>query len=66
MLVATGLALAAPAIGDDADEKLDKVRERMSTMFEAVEPEHINIGPLDGWYEIQSGSIVAYVSAPST
>jgi len=31
-------------------------------MFEFIDPEHVNQSPMDGWYTIQKGSIVAYVS----
>lgn len=62
ILVAAGLIIGVPSLAADQDEKLDKVRQRMSSMFEAIQPEHINTGPIEGWYEIQSGSIVAYVS----
>ncbi len=32
-------------------------------MFEAIEPEHVNPSPIEGWYIVQKGSIVAYISA---
>ena len=45
------------------DAALEEVRAKMTTMFESIEPENINTSPIDGWYTIQQGSIVAYVSA---
>ena len=42
--------------------KLEAVRAKVSGMFDAIEPENVNPSPLDGWYMIQKGSIVAYVS----
>ena len=57
MLVCTGPAQAA----DDA--ALEGVRSKISTKFEAVDPDDINPSPIDGWYTIQKGSVVAYVSA---
>jgi len=52
---------AAGAFAEDA--ALEEVRAKMTAMFESIEPENINASPIDGWYTIQQGSIVAYVSA---
>ena len=57
------VALLAVAVNAaDVDPKLEAVRAKISTMFDAIQPEHVNPSPLDGWYTIQKGSIVAYVS----
>ena len=56
------LALWQVAAAADADPKLEQVREKVSTMFEAIEPQHVNASPIDGWYTVQKGSIVAYIS----
>jgi len=45
------------------DAELEAVRAKMSAKFEAIEPENVSASPVDGWYTIQQGSIVAYVSA---
>jgi thiol:disulfide interchange protein DsbC len=34
----------------------------MDTMFGEISPEDVHRSPVDGWYTIQKGSIVAYVS----
>jgi thiol:disulfide interchange protein DsbC len=47
----------------DVDPQLEKVRAKVSSMFESIDPEHINPSPIDGWYTVQKGSIVAYISA---
>jgi len=57
MLLSTTRAEAA----DDAE--LQAVRVKISEMFESVDAEDIKSGPIDGWYTIQRGSVVAYVSA---
>lgn len=69
-LVAAGtLFLAATPIAADvadavaADDKLESVRKKLSGMFEQIEPEHINPSPIEGWYAVQKGSTIAYVSA---
>ncbi len=54
--ICTGIAFA-----DDAS--LEEVRAKMSEMFQEIQPEHINVSPIDGWYTVQKGSVVAYVSA---
>lgn len=50
------------ALAADADARLDAVRTKVSAMFEAIEPEDVKRSQLDGWYLIQKGSIVAYIS----
>lgn len=52
---------AASALAEDA--ALEEVRAKMTALFESIEPGNINSSPIDGWYTIQQGSIVAYVSA---
>ena len=57
-----GLALLAPAIAGETDENLERVREKIAEVFEVIEPQHVDVSPVDGWYKIQKGSIVAYIS----
>lgn len=52
-----GLAHAA----DDAE--LESVRAKVAGMFEMIDPENVSRSSVDGWYIIQKGSVVAYVSA---
>lgn len=59
-VVATFFFVTYAAAGDDA--ALEDVRAKMSTMFESIEPENINRSPVDGWFTIHQGSIIAYVS----
>ena len=61
--ICAAIVVSPAAQADVASEELDRVRDKMAGMFDAIEPEHINKSPVDGWYEIQKGSIVAYVSA---
>lgn len=58
VMVCCGTAVMA---ADDA--ALADVRAKMDAMFTEIEPQHVNPGPIDGWYTVQKGSIVAYVSA---
>ncbi len=60
--LAAMLLWTAPS-GAEEDAALQAVRVKISEMFESVDAEDINVGPVDGWYVIQRGSVVAYVSA---
>lgn len=61
------LALATlaltPAVAAEGDAQLQQVREKIAGMFDMIKPENVNPSPIDGWYTVQTGSIVAYVSA---
>lgn len=61
-VIAMSFLGAAPASAADDDAALEEVRAKMSAMFEAINPENVNRSPIDGWFTIQQGSIVAYVS----
>ena len=60
MLIVTLLSVTGAQAEDAA---LEEVRAKLTAMFESIEPENISASPIDGWYTIQQGSIVAYVSA---
>lgn len=59
-VIAAGLMCIAVVAA--ADDKLEAVRASISEKFEVIEPQHMNASPIDGWYMIQKGSIIAYVS----
>ena len=61
-LVAT-LVLSSILNVASADAELEAVRAKISGMFKEIEPQHVNPGPLDGWYTVAKGAIVAYISA---
>lgn len=58
----TTLLFAANSFAADIDPKLEEVRAKVSGMFDAIDPEHVNVSPIEGWYTVQKGSIVAYIS----
>lgn len=60
--VAASLLLFAHAYAADDDAALEEVRAKMAAMFQAIDPENVNRSPVDGWFVIQQGSIIAYVS----
>jgi len=47
----------------DKSAELDQVRQKVGEMFEMIEPEDVSTSPVDGWYTIHKGSVIAYVSA---
>ena len=59
-LVATFSLL--PAAAQHVDDSLEQVRQKVSDMFETIDKKDVNVSPVDGWYAIQKGSIVAYIS----
>ena len=59
-LIAT---IVLPISAMAADAELEAVRDKVSGMFDMIEPGDIVASPVDGWYTVQKGSIVAYVSA---
>ena len=67
LCIAAIAAIAAfavvPATAQDVDEELEQVREKVHAIFAAINPEDVNPSPIDGWYTIHKGSVVAYVSA---
>ncbi|MBT8087950.1 MAG: hypothetical protein KJO46_07930, partial [Gammaproteobacteria bacterium] len=62
LLATVLLAAGTPAVADD-DAALEEARATISAKFDTIAPENIDRSPIDGWYELQKGSIVAYVSA---
>jgi len=61
-LAAFAFAGASTLAAEDGAE-LEQVRQKIGAMFDTISPEDIKTSPVDGWYMIQRGSIVAYVSA---
>ena len=65
LVLMTALFAIAPASAQQVadDEELTQVRQKVNAMFQAISPEDVTPSPLEGWYTIHRGSIVAYVSA---
>lgn len=61
-LLILSLVATPPAAADEQDANLDEVRERIAEKFDVIEPENVTVSPIDGWYQVQKGSVVAYVS----
>ena len=62
-IAAFAVFAVVPATAQEADEELEKVRQKVNSMFEMIGPEDVTPSPIDGWYTIHRGSVVAYVSA---
>ncbi|MDX1481312.1 MAG: DsbC family protein [Woeseiaceae bacterium] len=60
-VVASILVLAAPLAA--ADEDLVAVQKKIASLFPEIQAQHVFQSPIDGWYTIRKGAIVAYVSA---
>ncbi len=63
-LLTIGLLGSASVIADEAsaDAKLEAARARINAMFQEIGPENVTLSPVDGWYTVHKGAIVAYVS----
>ena len=62
LLTVLALSGVTAAHAADTDPGLAEVQAKISEMFEAIEPNDVSTSPVDGWYTVQKGSIVAYVS----
>jgi thiol:disulfide interchange protein DsbC len=61
--IASTCVFAVAAIAADDAEELERVQQKVSGLFGEIEPQHIVASPVDGWYTISKGAIIAYVSA---
>lgn len=61
LLLASALVVM-PAFGGQSDEVAAEERERIAGLFESIDPDDIHGSPIDGWYTIRRGPIVAYIS----
>ena len=61
-LAAASLCLATATVALADDEQLDSVKAKISGLFPEIKAEHVFASPIEGWYTIRKGAIVAYVS----
>lgn len=63
-LLSAGLLALQPALaqGETDMAELQQVREKVSSLFDEIQPEHIQPSQIDGWYTIRKGAIIAYIS----
>lgn len=60
--LAAAFLMASPVVAGD-DLSLDEARAVIAGKFGMIEPEDVKVSPIDGWYMIQKGSVIAYVTA---
>ena len=63
MMSACALIVSPAAAAEDDSEELAHVREAVSGLFDEIEPQHIMASPIEGWYMIRKGAIIAYITA---
>lgn len=61
-ILLTTLIGLAPVAAAGAGEVPAEDRERIAGLFESIAAEDIYTSPIDGWYTIRKGSVVAYIS----
>ncbi|MEM6513946.1 MAG: DsbC family protein [Pseudomonadota bacterium] len=57
------LLLPLSLMAQDSNDELESVRAKIASMFDVIEPENVKASPLDDWFVVQKGSVIAYVSA---
>ena len=62
-IAAMAFYAAAPASAADDDAVPDEVRNAIAAKFDTIDPENVYASPIEGWYSLQKGSVVAYVTA---
>lgn len=60
-IVTLSLLSSSPLLAAD-DEELQAVRAKINLMFDQISAENVNPSPVDSWYTVQKGSVVAYIS----
>ena len=45
-----------------ADDQLDAVRAKVAEMFDSIDAKDVDASGIDGWYKIQRGAVIAYIS----
>lgn len=61
LVAVAALTFGSAVFADEAE--LKAVQEKISSLFPEIRAEHVFASPIDGWYTIRKGAIVAYVSA---
>lgn len=62
LLAAVLLYVAVPASAQEISADLQKVRDTVAGRFSEIKPEEVFESPIEGWYTIRKGAIVAYIS----
>ncbi|MCZ6826025.1 MAG: DsbC family protein [Gammaproteobacteria bacterium] len=67
VLLTAGLLLVSMPIqaDDEVSAELQKVRDTVSEKFAEIGAENVFESPIDGWFTVRKGAIIAYISADS-
>lgn len=67
VLLTAGLLLVSMPIqaDDEVSAELQKVRDTVSEKFAQINPDDVFESPIDGWFTVRKGAIIAYISADS-
>jgi thiol:disulfide interchange protein DsbC len=62
LLFPLAMLAAIPTPAEDPSGELAQVRAKVAEVFEEIEPDDVHPSPVDGWFTIRKGAIVAYIS----
>jgi len=62
LLAAALLLVSGPVQAGEVSAELQAVRDIISTRFAEIDPENVMESPIEGWYAVTRGAIVAYIS----
>ncbi len=62
VLTAALLFVSLPALAEEESAELQMVRDIVSEHFAEIGPEDVFESPIDGWYTIRKGAIIAYIT----
>jgi len=60
-LTAVLLLFAVPASAQGNSAELQKVRDTVSEQFSEIDPQEIFESPIEGWYTVRKGAIIANI-----
>ena len=62
VLTAALLFVSVPALAEEVSAELQAVRDTVSEHFAEIGAEDVFESPIDGWYTIRKGAIIAYIT----
>ena len=63
VLTAALLFVSVPVLAEEVSAELQAVRDTVSEHFAEIGAEDVFESPIDGWYTIRKGAIIAYITA---
>ena len=62
LLTASLLFVSVPVLAEEVSAELQAVRDTVSEHFAEIDPEEVFESPIEGWYTVRKGAIIAYIS----